>query len=159
MFCAFVGEGRGLIDSRFVVIVNGCVVKIVREMEISWEMTDAKLSNNAGVCGSDLGFTGATRCFICWMDFHAMGPPEWQIRYPKRDLNLKSSRGMPSRTALPNCPPQHVSVKAVRREHSTGDGGVASVYASQSWCVGKWLYACVMCALHCCEKKCHNRLY
>ena len=36
------------------------------------------------------------------MGFHAIGPPERQIRKPEREWNLNNSSGVQSLTALPN---------------------------------------------------------
>ena len=74
------------------------------------------------------------RAVCSWrMDFQAIGPPERTMRIPERDLNLKSSSGVPSATVLPIWLPQHASLYAVSSWHSVGEGGVASVYASLSW--------------------------
>ena len=40
------------------------------------------------------------------IDFYEIEPPEWQMRKPEIERNLKSSRGVPTSTALPNWPPQ-----------------------------------------------------
>ena len=43
------------------------------------------------------------------MEFHAIGPPERQMRKPERERNLNNSSGVPSSTALTNLPPQFAS--------------------------------------------------
>ena len=76
--------------------------------------------------------------------FHAIGPPERQMRKHERERNLNSSRGVPYSTALPNLPPQLVSQKAVSWWNYYRERSVAYVYAYLSWWCGKWLNAWIL---------------
>ena len=55
-----------------------------------------------------------------WIDLHAIGPSERQMRKTERERNLNSSRGVPSSTTLPYLPPNLASQKTASWWHSDG---------------------------------------